>query len=100
MEERLRTAWKTQRARYDNPVTRNAEADVAKAGGAFALGEKGRQWWRTQSEREATSHRMLDKLLRVARTIADLEASERIELCHLQEASLFRCIPQTIAGWH
>ncbi len=38
------------------------------------------------------SARSLDRVLRVARTIADLEATEKVEVRHLAEAMQYRCL--------
>jgi magnesium chelatase family protein len=44
----------------------------------------------TLAEREGLSGRGTDRLLRVARTIADLEGAARVEEAHLDEAARFR----------
>jgi magnesium chelatase family protein len=42
------------------------------------------------AEREQLSGRGTERLLRVARTIADLEGSDRVGVVHLDEAARFR----------
>ncbi len=99
MQTRIAQTIETQRQRYGVTTIRNSNADVHHYGEAFTLNPKAQSWWKHQAENEATNHRMLDKLLRVARTIADLDGAERIDTCHLQEAWLFRLAPPEITGW-
>jgi len=99
MAARIATAFDRQNRRYGSAIARNGDADRLAFAGAFALGEAETAWWQAQVLPQALNHRRLDKLMRVARTIADLEGEERILLCHLQEAWLFRCVPSQAAGW-
>jgi magnesium chelatase family protein len=49
------------------------------------------------SDLEVLSARGTERLLRVARTIADLAASDRVEAAHLEEAARFRAPARRLA---
>jgi magnesium chelatase family protein len=56
-----------------------------------ALPEEARAWLRTLQENEFPSYRSIDKTLRVARTIADLDNQTKVSTDHLREAWSLRC---------
>jgi len=56
------------------------------------LAPKARLLWRKSVDGLALSARSAARVLRVARTIADLEDSERLEAIHLAEALTYRCL--------
>ncbi len=99
IEARISRAVACQTERYGSPLIRNGDADRTLFAEAFALGEEETGWWNAHVLPQSINHRRLDKLLRVARTVADLEGEERISLCHLQEAWQFRCVPSQAGGW-
>ena len=49
-------------------------------------------WLHQAGTKMGLSARSYDRILRVARTIADLAQEERIQLCHVQEAVQYRNI--------
>lgn len=56
------------------------------------INESGNQLLKTAMERLSLSARAYDRILKVARTIADLENSENIQLVHLSEAIQLRSL--------
>ena len=56
------------------------------------LGEKEKKFMEKAYDRMHLSLRSYHKILRVARTIADIGGSEKVELSHLSEALCYRSI--------
>jgi magnesium chelatase family protein len=68
----------------------NAQLDATGLRTYCALDEAGNRLMKTAYDAMALSGRSYDRILRVARTIADLDASERITATHLAEAISYR----------
>jgi magnesium chelatase family protein len=75
-------------ARRGEPA--NAGLAGQKLTDACALGTAETQFLTRAAARLGFSARSHDRILRVARTIADLEESEKVELAHLAEATAYR----------
>jgi magnesium chelatase family protein len=71
----------------------NARLGVADLAGHCALDVAGTRLLAAGAERLGLSGRGLHRVLRVARTIADLEACESIQAAHVAEALQLRRVP-------
>ena len=91
VKERVDEARRRQRRRYgeDGPLC-NAQLPPALMGRYCALDEAGEKLLRGAFQRMGLTARSHDRILRVARTIADLEGAEHIAAAHLAEAIQYR----------
>ena len=98
---RVAAARTRQEARYasladgSTPPRTNAEADGQLLDQVVQLDTEGHDLMDQAAERLRLSARGFVRVLRVARTIADLEASDRVTRAHLAEALSFRRAPAT-----
>jgi magnesium chelatase family protein len=84
-----------QLARYAAGVTRhrtNAELSLDELEAVAPLERDARRWLERTANDLGWSARAWVKILRVARTAADLEGNVRLGLCHLEEATLGRLL--------
>jgi magnesium chelatase family protein len=100
IRERVQHAREVQRARYEahnalNPkskIFKNSDLSPKLIQEYCEIGEEGRQLLKQAMTRMGHSARAYDRILKVARTIADLAQSENIEIAHLSEAIQYRSL--------
>ena len=91
MRRRVSDAREIQIERYkDEPYRCNGHLDEKGIVRHCVLGREGRELMMASYDRLGLSMRAYSKILRMARTIADLEGNERIETEHVAEALLYR----------
>ncbi|MBQ8559253.1 MAG: YifB family Mg chelatase-like AAA ATPase [Tyzzerella sp.] len=99
IRERVSAAREIQRKRYQElGILTNSELKVKDVEKYCHLGVKEERMMRQAFERMNLTARMYYKVLAVARTIADLEGKENIELVHLAEALSYRSMDQKYWG--
>ena len=89
----IQRACELQKKRYGEPqmIKNNAQVLPSSFPDAFYLGKDEKDWFTKNTLQNPVSFRTLHKILKLARTIADLENSPNIQLNHLNEAWGFRC---------
>lgn len=94
VRERVIGARKIQHARFESQpgMNCNAQMDSKWLKECCSIDDAGKRLLSTAMERLKLSARAYDRILKVARTIADLSASERIESQHLAEAIQYRSL--------
>ncbi len=99
VRERVIKAREIQEKRYLNNegVHCNAQISSKQLREVCKIDEAGNQLLKTAMEKLGLSARAYDRILKVARTIADLDASENIETNHLAEAIQYRSLDRE--GW-
>ena len=91
IRERVNAAREVQKKRFaGTEVSCNAYMTPAMIGQYCALDAAGEKLMQGAFERLGLTARSHDRILRMTRTIADLEGSERIEAAHLAEAIQYR----------
>ena len=91
VKKRVDAARAVQSARFTGTeVSCNAHMTPAMVGKFCELDEKGEKILRAAFERMGLTARSHDRILRVARTIADLDGAEQISASHLAEAIQYR----------
>lgn len=96
---RVAAARALQRSRFprDHPAPTNASLDPRSLRRHAALDDAGRRLLEAAFERLGFSARALSRVLKVARTIADLAGVERIAPAHLAEAIQYRSLDRRLA---
>jgi magnesium chelatase family protein len=99
VRERVVKAREIQSKRYEknDGVHCNAQISSKQLREVCKIDEAGNQLLKTAMERLGLSARAYDRILKVARTVADLEASEKIQTSHLAEAIQYRSLDRE--GW-
>jgi magnesium chelatase family protein len=94
VRERVIDARKIQQKRFESRagMNCNAQMDSKWLKEHCVIDESGKRLLATAMERLKLSARAYDRILKVARTIADLSCSERIESQHLAEAIQYRSL--------
>lgn len=91
IRKRVVAAHKIQQARYKNEnIYFNSQLSSSQINKYCQLGEKETQLMKTAFERLGLSARAYHKVLKLARTIADLSNSEEISITHIAEALQLR----------
>jgi magnesium chelatase family protein len=91
IRERVERAREVQRERFaDTPLSSNADMGPGEVREICQLDEAGRGLVRAAMQQLQMSARAFHRILKLARTIADLAGSEEIETAHLAEAIQYR----------
>ena len=91
IRERVNAAREVQKQRFaGTEVSCNAYMTPAMIGEYCLLDQAGERLMKGAFDRLGLTGRSHDRILRMARTIADLDGSERIEAAHLAEAIQYR----------
>lgn len=99
VRERVNKARRIQEERYKGSgITCNARLTPAMLSKYCIMSESAEQTLRLAFDRMGLSGRAYDRLLKVSRTIADLDGSERIETPHILQAIQFRSLDRKYWG--
>jgi magnesium chelatase family protein len=99
IRDRVIRCHKLQQERYrDEPFFHNGQIPGSKMKQYCLLGEKEESFMEQVYKKEQLTGRSFHKILRVARTIADLDEAETIRLKHLKEAVCYRSISERYWG--
>lgn len=97
IRERVEKARKTQRERYcENNIFSNAQMTKKQIKKYCNINDNAKNLLYKAMEKLNLSARAYDRILKVARTIADLEQSVEIEISHLSEAIQYRSLDRKL----
>lgn len=96
MRDNVNNARRRQEARFKNPAMVNARMGSKQTRQHCVLNADGRELLRTAMEELGLSARAHDRILRVARTIADLADSDQILAEHIGEAIGYRSLDRRL----
>ena len=99
IEDRVIGARRIQKKRFENTqgIHSNAQLDSRMVRQVCAIDEPGKVLLKTAMQKLQLSARAYDRILKVSRTIADLDHSDSIQSQHLAEAIQFRSLDK--ASW-
>ena len=95
---RVHDARQRQAARFGTAVMTNALMSAKQVRRLCRLDESGPAFLRAAIDRLALSARAHDRVLRVARTIADLEGHASVVAAHVAEAIQYRALDRPVGG--
>lgn len=98
---RVSAARKIQQERYESEngsIRCNAQLDARTLAKSCIMTDEAKELLLLSSERLNLSNRAYTRILKVARTIADLENSEKIEVEHVSEAVQYRTLDRKYWG--
>lgn len=99
IQERVLRCHEIQCERYKNEdFSHNSRIPAARLDEFCRLGEKEQAYMENVYHKMSLTARTYHKILRVARTIADLEQEEQIQLRHLNEAICYRNVDEKFWG--
>lgn len=96
IRERVLKARRTQQARYKDPMIVNANLSNKQLKNETQLAQNAKELLDKAAEQLGISARAYMRILKVARTIADLDDSKSVETPHITEALQYRRQPQNI----
>ncbi len=92
MQEKIAQATTRQKKRFNNGTSQNATMSADQVEQFCILTPEAEQLMKKVFEKLHLSMRGYHKVLKVARTIADLEGSETLTVPHIQEALMYRSV--------
>lgn len=99
IRKRVEACHKRQHIRYEREgFSYNNQIPASKLKEYCCLGVKEAEYMEIMFEKMGLTGRTYHKILRVARTIADLDEKENIQLMHLREAICYRSISEKFWG--
>jgi magnesium chelatase family protein len=88
----------SKRFKSEAEIHSNAQMNSQQVREICKIGDDGKWILEMAMDKQRLSARAYDRILKVARTIADLDGSKSIELKHLSEAIQFRTLDSTASS--